>query len=149
MKTAVLLVCLCVLTLSQGCDEPDRKFLEGSYWQLADIQTIPALLSAGAAMEQIRKCEKDDAWRFEFNGILRNYGGSQLCNLREASTTVVGGWHLSNNEEWLTIREAAGMTTSYEVLELTDEKLRLRYHADETTVELRYKNIPAKLLAQQ
>lgn len=146
VHSSVLLLFLAFL--SGSCREVDRHLLVDAYWQLKAIQTDSELIQDGGAMDQINDCEKDDAWKFAYNGILKTYRGNLPCHPDEHFTDIIGGWTLSDGGTQLHIRESGGFSTSYRILHLSAEKLTLQFRSDEAKILLTYKAIPAKLLAR-
>ena len=127
----------------------DRHLLVQPYWQLASIHTDPVLVGGPGPMDQMAHCEKDDAWKFASNGILKTFRGNDQCHPNENFTDCIGGWSLSNRGDQLTVRESGGAQMIYRLLNLSPNTLKLRFTADEAEVTLTYKSIPARLLARE
>ncbi|PHN03289.1 lipocalin-like domain-containing protein [Flavilitoribacter nigricans] len=140
--------CFLLALISWSCRQDfDRHLLVQTYWQLDTIRTDPQLIDGPGAMHMMEACEKDDSWQFSSNGLLRIYRGENHCRPDENFTDILGGWNISRQGDRLSIREAGGFTTTYEIRTLSREQLILHYTADEAEIILTYKSISARLLA--
>lgn len=132
-----------------SCRPIDRHILVHNYWQLESIATPAHLIGEQGAMDQMDHCEKDDAWKFTENGLLKIYRGSDRCRQDENFTDCLGGWTLAEKKKQLTIRESGGFKTTYQVRNLTPAILQLSFSSDEGEVILTYKSIRANQLARK
>lgn len=130
-----LLVALFAFPLVVACKKEEEKpksrteLLTEKNWQVRAATSDPALPLGGTLVTdvyaQLPACAKDDIERFDKPNIYKDDQGSNRCD-PSAPQTATGTWVISPDDSRITITESAG-SYSYEILELNDNTLKVRY----------------------
>jgi hypothetical protein len=134
--TAILMLFVALLAFS-GCEKDKNNkpsaetMLTGKNWKMTAWVSDPALDWFGAPVTnvyaQLPNCVKDDITIFQNNGVVKFDEGGEKCS-ENSPQTVTGSWTLNPAETIISITQN-GETESWEILELTENTVKV-----ETTV---------------
>lgn len=127
MKSKILVPFLAILLFFAACttEKSNTELLTGNTWRITAWTVSPPILGITDWYADSEACETDNLYTFETGGIAKLDEGPTKCNASDAQTTT-GTWSFNADETELTVT-AEGVTQVWQVQDLTDSTLRVKY----------------------
>jgi hypothetical protein len=132
MKLTTFTIIMCgLLTLSSACkkdenDSPVGKMMQAGKWQISASEIIK-YMDRDTSIDYYtywRPCEQDDILEFHPDGKATSNENTDKCP--EDNQENQFKWYLQNNDTRLMLSAGSGHVIQYDIVEVTDSRLRLQ-----------------------
>ncbi|QQS27941.1 MAG: DUF5004 domain-containing protein [Sphingobacteriales bacterium] len=123
----LLLILTVIMVLVSSCteDKSNTELLTGTDWRITAWTVSPAILGITDWYANMEPCEKDDSFSFNSDGSASIDEGASKCDPDDPQTET-GTWSFNSDETLLTII-ADGETQSWEIIDLTNKVLKIKW----------------------
>lgn len=123
----LLLILTVIMVFVSSCteDKSNTELLTGTDWRITAWTVSPAILGITDWYANMEPCEKDDSFSFNSDGSASIDEGASKCDPDDPQTET-GTWSFNSDETLLTII-ADGETQSWEIIDLTNKVLKIKW----------------------
>jgi len=123
----LLLILTVIMVFVSSCteDKSNTELLTGTDWRISAWTVSPAILGITDWYANMEPCEKDDSFSFNSDGSASIDEGASKCDPDDPQTET-GTWSFNSDETLLTII-ADGETQSWEIIDLTNKVLKIKW----------------------
>lgn len=107
-----------------------KGIITATKWKLVSSEIV---LPGGNQPKEIEPCRLDNIWEYKSDGSFALYVGQELCS--QTDKTMYGTWELSNDTKQLEYDITGVGSYADEVVEISSEKLVLKYTTDNVFTE--------------